>query len=106
MQPSFQMNDSPRDFLHKGSCKDSALVPTNWRMNNGHYDFIIIGSGAGGGTLAYHLAPSGKEILLIERGPFVPREKDNWNPRAVNAEGKYNTKELWRNADGGELHPH
>ncbi len=81
-------------------------MPTNWRMNNGHYDFIIIGSGAGGGTLAYRLAPSGKKILLIERGPYVRREKDNWNSRAVNAEGKYNTKELWRNADGTELHPH
>src|SRR5213080_2034989 len=76
-------------------------------MNNGSdYDFIIIGSGAGGGTLAYRLAPSGKRILLIERGPYVRREKDNWNSRAVNAEGKYNTKELWRNADGTELHPH
>src|SRR6266481_4014424 len=67
-------------------------------MNNGDYDFIIIGSGAGGGTLAYRLAPSGKKILLIERGPYVRREKDNWNSRAVNAEGKYNTKELWRSS--------
>jgi choline dehydrogenase-like flavoprotein len=76
-------------------------------MNNGtHYDFIIIGSGAGGGTLAYHLAPSGKKILLLERGPFVRREKDNWNSKAVNAEGKYNTKELWRDEQGKELHPH
>ena len=76
-------------------------------MNNGSdYDFIIIGSGAGGGTLAYHLAPSGKKILLLERGPFVPREKENWNSLEVNAHGRYNTKELWRNADGTELHPH
>jgi len=76
-------------------------------MNNGSdYDFIIIGSGAGGGTLAYHLAPSGKKILLLERGPFVPREKENWNSLEVNARGRYNTKELWRNADGSELHPH
>src|SRR5918911_2645767 len=76
-------------------------------MNNGSdYDFIIIGSGAGGGTLAYHLAPSGKKILLLERGPFVPREKENWNSLEVNARGRYNTKELWRNADGTELHPH
>src|SRR5437899_10640850 len=76
-------------------------------MNNGSdYDFIIIGSGAGGGTLAYRLAPSGKRILLIERGPFVRREKANWNSLEVNARGRYNTKELWRNADGSELHPH
>lgn len=76
-------------------------------MNNGSdYDFIIIGSGAGGGTLAYKLAPSGKKILLIERGPFVRREKENWNALEVNARGRYNTKELWRNSDGSELHPH
>ncbi len=76
-------------------------------MNNGSdFDFIIIGSGAGGGTLAYRLAPSGKKILLIERGPFVRREKENWNSLEVNARGRYNTKELWRNADGSELHPH
>lgn len=71
-----------------------------------HYDVIIIGTGAGGGTLAYKLAPSGKRILLLERGDYVPREKDNWNPRAVNAEGKYQTKEVWRDRDGAELHPH
>src|ERR671932_2405386 len=76
-------------------------------MNNGSgFDFIIIGSGAGGGTLAYKLAPSGAKILLIERGPFVRREKENWNSLEVNALGRYNTKELWRNADGSELHPH
>src|ERR1700751_325364 len=75
-------------------------------MNNGTFDFIIIGSGAGGGTLAYRLAPSGKRILLIERGPFVRREKENWHSLEVNAKGRYNTKELWRNPDGSELHPH
>ncbi len=71
-----------------------------------HYDVIIIGTGAGGGTLAYHLAPSGKRILLLERGDYVRREKDNWEPRAVNVEAKYQTKEVWRDADGKELHPH
>jgi|SRR5215469_3679052 len=71
-----------------------------------HYDVIIIGTGAGGGTLAYHLAPSGKRILLLERGDYVRREKDNWEPRAVNVEARYQTKEVWRDADGKELHPH
>ena len=41
-----------------------------------HYDVIIIGSGAGGGTLAWKLAPSGKRILLLERGPYLPRERE------------------------------
>jgi len=70
------------------------------------YDVIIIGTGAGGGTLAYHLAPSGKRILILERGDYVAREKDNWNPQAVNVDARYNTKELWRDSAGKELHPH
>ena len=73
---------------------------------NNHYDVIIIGTGAGGGTLAHSLAPSGKKILLLERGDYVPREKDNWDTRAVNVEGKYQTKEVWRDKDGKPLHPH
>ncbi len=71
-----------------------------------HYDVIIIGTGAGGGTLAYQLAPSGKKILLIERGDYVPREKDNWSSRAVNVEAKYHTKDVWKDKDGRALHPH
>jgi choline dehydrogenase-like flavoprotein len=71
-----------------------------------HFDVIIVGTGAGGGTLAHKLAPTGKRILLLERGGYVPREKDNWNPRAVNLEGKYQTKEMWHDKDGKELHPH
>jgi choline dehydrogenase-like flavoprotein len=75
-------------------------------MSQNHYDVIIIGTGAGGGTLAWKLAPSGKKILLLERGDFVPREKANWDPRKVNVEGLYQTKEKWRDSDGKELHPH
>jgi len=71
-----------------------------------HYDVIIIGTGAGGGTLAYHLAPSGKRILLLERGDYVRREKDNWSSRAVNVEAKYHTKDVWQDKDGQPLHPH
>jgi choline dehydrogenase-like flavoprotein len=71
-----------------------------------HYDVIIIGTGAGGGTLAHRLAPSGKRILLLERGDYVPREKANWSTRAINLEGRYATKEVWRDAEGQELHPH
>ncbi|HXI21817.1 MAG TPA: GMC family oxidoreductase, partial [Gemmatimonadales bacterium] len=71
-----------------------------------HYDVIIIGSGAGGGTLAWKLAPSGKKILLLERGDYVPREPENWSTRAVNVQGRYNTREQWMDKDGKPLHPH
>jgi len=71
-----------------------------------HYDVIIIGSGAGGGTLFHALAPTGKRILLLERGGYVPREKDNWSTKAVNLEGKYNTKDVWHDGAGNALHPH
>jgi len=70
------------------------------------YDVIIIGTGAGGGTLAYRLAPSGKRILLLERGDYVRRERENWDTRAVNVEGRYNTKDVWRDVEGWPLHPH
>jgi choline dehydrogenase-like flavoprotein len=73
---------------------------------NEHYDVIIIGTGAGGGTLAYALASTGKSILVVERGDYVRREKANWDSRSVNVEGKYQTKEEWRDKNGKTLHPH
>lgn len=39
------------------------------------YDLIIIGTGAGGGTLAYKLAATGKKILILEQGTYLPKEK-------------------------------
>jgi len=74
--------------------------------NDNQYDVIIIGTGAGGGTLAYHLAPSGRRILILERGDYVPREKANWDPKVVNVDAHYNTKESWLDKDGNDLHPH
>src|SRR5256885_16776631 len=68
-----------------------------------YYDVIIIGTGAGGGTLVHALASTGKSILILERGDYVRREKANWDSRAVNVEAKYQTKEEWR--DKGGKHP-
>ena len=75
-------------------------------MSTMHYDVIIIGSGAGGGTLAHRLAPTGARVLILERGDYVRREKDNWDSHAVNVAPKYHTKESWSDADGRPLHPH
>ncbi|MCI0394077.1 MAG: GMC family oxidoreductase [Chloroflexi bacterium] len=60
-----------------------------------HYDVIIIGSGAGGGTMARALAPTGKEILILERGGFVPRERENSSSQAVAVEKRYAPQETW-----------
>jgi choline dehydrogenase-like flavoprotein len=70
------------------------------------YDVIIIGTGAGGGTLAHALAPTGLKILLLERGDYVRREKENWSSQAVNLKARYNTKEVWKDSEGADLHPH
>jgi choline dehydrogenase-like flavoprotein len=70
-----------------------------------HYDVIIIGTGAGGGTLAHTLAPSGKKILLLERGDFLPREMDNWNPGAVFVDGRYISQDTWYDGDGKPFQP-
>jgi choline dehydrogenase-like flavoprotein len=74
-------------------------------MSSSRYDIIIIGTGPGGGTLAYKLAPSGKKILLLERGGYLPREKNNWNSKTVFIENKYKAKETWFDRHGNVFHP-
>ncbi|HUO11211.1 MAG TPA: GMC family oxidoreductase [Caulobacteraceae bacterium] len=70
-----------------------------------HYDVIIIGSGAGGATLAQRLAPTGKSILILERGQHVPREAENWSPRAVFVQHRYRTTEQWYDKNGHPFTP-
>jgi choline dehydrogenase-like flavoprotein len=73
-------------------------------MSN-HYDIIIIGTGSGGSTVAHKLAPSGKTILILERGGFVPKEKENWDPHQVVTVGRYRPKENWYDKDGNPFKP-
>jgi choline dehydrogenase-like flavoprotein len=67
-----------------------------------HYDVVIIGTGAGGGTLANVLAKAGKRILLLERGDFLPREKQNWDPEEVFVNGRYISRDTWYDVHGGK----
>jgi choline dehydrogenase-like flavoprotein len=71
-----------------------------------HYDVIIIGTGAGGGTLAHKLAPSGKRILLLERGGYLPREPENWSSREIFRKERYLDDELWYDKHGAPYKPH
>jgi len=70
-----------------------------------HYDVIIIGSGAGGGTLAHRLAPSGRRILILERGDWLPREVENWDATAVFVDNRYVSKDTWYDKDGKSFQP-
>ena len=75
------------------------------------YDVIIIGTGAGGGTLAYKLAErtarngNGKRILVLERGDWVAREAENWDPRAVVGDDRYGCHEQWSDGNGSTFEP-
>jgi choline dehydrogenase-like flavoprotein len=69
------------------------------------FDVIIVGSGAGGGTLAHTLAPTGKQILLLERGNFLTREQANWDPQQVFADGRYISRDTWYDRDGTPFQP-
>ncbi|MBV9367531.1 MAG: GMC family oxidoreductase [Solirubrobacterales bacterium] len=69
------------------------------------YDVIVIGSGAGGGTLVHHLAPSGKQILLLERGDWLRREPRNWLASDVFVDGRYVSHDTWHYSDGEAFQP-
>lgn len=69
------------------------------------FDIIIIGTGAGGGTLVHALQHSGKKILVLERGGFLPREKENWDTIAVFQQDRYHTKEVWKTSEEKDFHP-
>ena len=75
-------------------------------MRNERFDIIIIGSGAGGGTIAHALAGSSARILVLERGDFVPQEEENWDPEAVWKHLRYRVTERWLDRRGRAFQPY
>jgi choline dehydrogenase-like flavoprotein len=69
------------------------------------YDVIVIGSGAGGGTLVHRLASSGKRILLLERGDWLPREPANWADHDVFVDNRYVSEDTWYDGQGKPFQP-
>jgi choline dehydrogenase-like flavoprotein len=74
-------------------------------IDDQHYDLIIVGTGAGGGSLAYKLAPTGKKILILERGDFLPQEDENWNAVEVFQKERYHPQEQWYDNSGEPFRP-
>ncbi|MBL0927825.1 MAG: GMC family oxidoreductase [Phycisphaerales bacterium] len=75
-------------------------------MSSQHYDIIIIGTGAGGGTIARAVAGSGRRVLILERGDFLPRERENWDEKAVFADKRYLARETWYDRDDRPFEPY
>jgi choline dehydrogenase-like flavoprotein len=75
-------------------------------MANERFDIIIIGTGAGGGTIAHALASSGARLLILERGEAVPQEPENWDPDAVWRRLRYRVPETWLDRQGREFRPY
>jgi len=71
-----------------------------------HHDIIIIGTGAGGGTLARRLAPTGRSILILERGDFLPRERENWDEKEVFQNKRYLANETWLDQNNQPFNPY
>jgi len=74
-------------------------------MPDAHFDLIIIGSGPGGASLAHKLAPSGRKVLLLERGDYLPRSRANWDSQKVFVENIYQAPETWYDAGGRKFRP-
>jgi choline dehydrogenase-like flavoprotein len=74
-------------------------------VTDAHFDVIVIGTGPGGGSLAQRLAPTGKRILVLERGDYLPREAANWDTAAVFNEGRYQADETWFDQSGRAFVP-
>jgi|UniRef100_UPI00404830B8 choline dehydrogenase-like flavoprotein len=91
-----------------GPSVDSSPLPQPQQLDvsdGAHFDVVIIGSGAGGGTLARHLGSSGLKVLVLERGDWLPQEPQNWNAEEVFQKGRYISKDTWLDKHGKAFQP-
>jgi choline dehydrogenase-like flavoprotein len=69
------------------------------------YDVIIVGAGLGGSACAFALRDSGLSVLVLERGPFLKQEHENWEPHEVITKRRYDPDETWEDESGQEFSP-
>ncbi|WP_454815240.1 FAD-dependent oxidoreductase [Labrys neptuniae] len=68
-------------------------------------DIVIIGAGMGGATMAHALAPSGAEILILDKGGQLPDRPENRDARAIFQRGFFRPQESWYDSDGNPFNP-
>ena len=75
-------------------------------IDDHHYDFIVVGGGASGATLAHQLSKKGKWVLLLERGGQLPPEETNISGTDLFRKTRYHPKgENWLGPDGDPFSP-
>ena len=103
------LGNFPQAFSHLALIEAAARIIVAERIGGvramSHYDVIVIGSGAGGGTLVHRLAPSGKQVLLLERGDWLPREPQNWSAADVFVDNRYVSRDTWYDEHGKPFQP-
>jgi choline dehydrogenase-like flavoprotein len=100
------MNASDLNLAEPGISSSSLPAPAQLQLGERrHFDVVIIGSGAGGGTLARALAPSGLNVLVLERGDWLPQEPQNWDAEEVFQKGRYVSSDPWLDKHAQSFQP-
>lgn len=68
-------------------------------------DVVIIGSGMGGATLAAALAPSGRRVLILERGHRMEHTPEARDAEAIFGRGHFRPGEEWLDGKGRSFSP-
>ncbi len=68
-------------------------------------DIAIVGSGMGGATLAAALAPTGRRIVVLERGDYLADCKEARDEGAIFAKGYFRPQESWYSPEGEAFNP-
>lgn len=68
-------------------------------------DVLVIGSGIGGATLAHRLVERGLNVTILERGGYLPVEKENWDVDAIFFKKRYVPRETWLDKKGKLFRP-
>lgn len=92
-------------FLPRGGADVAGVGRRRKGLAPEQFDLIVIGSGPGGASLAHRLAPTGKRILILERGGYLPRSEKNWNSQTVFVDAAYQASEIWTDSRGDTFSP-